>query len=252
MTVPQNALSPKTSVAHLGFIVLGIFSMNTLGIEGGILQMVNHGVSTGALFLLVGWIYERRHTRMIAELGGLQKSAPMLAGVFTLVMLSSIGLPGLNGFVGEFLALLGAFSAYRWWGIVAAVGVIFAALYLLWAYQRVFHGEAEGDNATMRDLNLTEGLIMVPFIIAIVFMGIYPKPVIERMEPAVEALVAHIEVHDGAAERIVTEDLGGSGFDGKIPFNGGEGYGDHGDHGDDHDDHGDDHGDDDDHSEGGE
>jgi len=245
-----------SSVAHLGFIVLGIFSMNTLGIEGGILQMVNHGVSTGALFLLVGWIYERRHTRMIAELGGLQKAAPMMAGVFTLVMLSSIGLPGLNGFVGEFLALQGAFSAYRWWAVVAAVGVIFAALYLLWAYQRVFHGEADGDNATMRDLSISEGLIMVPFIIAIVFMGIYPKPVIERMEPAVDALVAHIELHDDAPDRIVTENLGGTGFDGDIPFAGG--HGDH--HGDDHsgDDHsGDDHsGDedhgDDDHSEGGE
>ena len=157
--------------------------------------MVNHGVSTGALFLLVGWIYERRHTRLISELGGLQKSAPVMAGFFTLVMLSSIGLPGLNGFVGEFLILVGAFVAHRWWAVVAVSGVILAALYLLWAYQRVFHGPAEGENATMPDLKVREIAILVPFVIAIVFMGIYPKPVIDRMQPAVNALVAHVDEH---------------------------------------------------------
>ena len=184
-----------SSVAHLGFIVLGTFSITREGVTGGILQMVNHGVSTGALFLLVGWIYERRHTRQISELGGLQKSAPVMAGFFTLVMLSSIGLPGLNGFVGEFLVLVGAFVAHRWWAVVAAAGVILAALYLLWAYQRVFHGPAEGENATMPDLKAREIAILVPFVIAIVFMGIYPKPVIDRMQPAVNALVAHVDEH---------------------------------------------------------
>jgi len=184
-----------SSVAHLGFIVLGTFSLNTEGIEGGLLQMVNHGVSTGALFLLVGMIYERRHTRQIDELGGLQKAAPVMAAVFTVVMLSSIGLPGLNGFVGEFLVLVGAFNAHRWWAVIAAVGVILAALYLLWAYQRVFHGPAEGDNAEMPDLGWREGLVMAPLLALIVFMGVYPKPVIERMEPTVDALVAHIEEH---------------------------------------------------------
>ena len=184
-----------SSVAHLGFIVLGTFSLNTEGIEGGLLQMVNHGVSTGALFLLVGMIYERRHTRQIDELGGLQKAAPVMAAVFTVVMLSSIGLPGLNGFVGEFLVLVGAFNAHRWWAVIAAAGVILASLYLLWAYQRVFHGPAEGDNAEMPDLRLREGLVMAPLLALIVFMGVYPKPVIERMEPTVDALVAHIEEH---------------------------------------------------------
>ena len=184
-----------SSVAHLGFIVLGTFSLNTEGIEGGLLQMVNHGVSTGALFLLVGMIYERRHTRQIDELGGLQKAAPVMAAVFTVVMLSSIGLPGLNGFVGEFLILVGAFNAHRWWAVIAAAGVILAALYLLWAYQRVFHGPAEGDNAEMPDLRLREGLVMAPLLALIVFMGVYPKPVIERMEPTVDALVAHVEEH---------------------------------------------------------
>ena len=136
-----------SSVAHLGFIILGTFALTTQGIEGGVMQMVNHGLSTGALFLLVGMIYERRHTREIAALKGLQKSAPILAGVFTLVMLSSIGLPGLNGFAGEFLILVGSFLTRRWFTIVAAVGVILAALYLLWAYQRVFHGEPDEENA---------------------------------------------------------------------------------------------------------
>ena len=117
-----------SSVAHLGFIILGTFSLNTQGLQGGLAQMINHGLSTGALFLLVGWLYERRHTREIAALGGIQKSAPVFAGVFTLVMLSSIGLPGLNGFVGEFLVLLGAFAAHRWWAVVATAGVILAAL----------------------------------------------------------------------------------------------------------------------------
>ena len=182
-----------SSVAHLGFIVIGTFALNTEGLTGGVLQMVNHGVSTGALFLLVGMIYERRHTREISELGGLQKPAPLLAAVFTVVMLSSVGLPGLNGFVGELLVLLGAFNAYRWWAVVAAAGVILAAVYLLWAYQRVFHGPASGANAEMPDLRWREGLVMVPFLAAIVFMGVYPKPVIERVEPAVDAIIAHVE-----------------------------------------------------------
>lgn len=184
-----------SSVAHLGFIVIGTFAINTEGLSGGLLQMVNHGISTGALFLLVGWLYDRRHTREIAKLGGLQKPAPIFAAVFMVVMLSSIGLPGMNGFVGEFLALIGAFAAFRWWAIVAATGVIIAALYLLWAYQRVFHGPAEGENAEMKDLTWTEGAVILPFLVAIFFMGLYPKPVIERMEPAVDALIAHVESH---------------------------------------------------------
>ena len=182
-----------SSVAHLGFIVIGTFALNTEGLTGGVLQMVNHGVSTGALFLLVGMIYERRHTREISELGGLQKPAPLLAAVFMVVMLSSVGLPGLNGFVGELLVLLGAFNAHRWWAVVAAAGVILAAVYLLWAYQRVFHGPATGANAETPDLRWREGLVMAPFIAAIVFMGVYPKPVIERIEPAVDAIIAHVE-----------------------------------------------------------
>jgi NADH-quinone oxidoreductase subunit M len=182
-----------SSVAHLGFIVIGTFALNTEGLTGGVLQMVNHGVSTGALFLLVGMIYERRHTREISELGGLQKPAPVMAAVFTVVMLSSVGLPGLNGFVGELLVLLGAFNAHRWWAVVGASGVILAAVYLLWAYQRVFHGPVSGANAEMPDMRWREGLVMAPFLAAIVFMGVYPKPVIDRVEPAVDAIIAHVE-----------------------------------------------------------
>lgn len=181
-----------SSVAHMGFIVLGIFAFNSQGLEGSVLQMVNHGISTGALFILVGWIYERRHTREIAALGGLQRSAPIFAAVFTLVMLSSIGLPGLNGFVGEFLVLLGAFSSARWWAVVAASGVILAALYLLWAYQRSFHGPAEGDNADMADLKVSELLGIAPLLVLIVFLGIYPKPVLDRIAPSVDKLVSHV------------------------------------------------------------
>jgi NADH-quinone oxidoreductase subunit M len=162
--------------------------------------MVNHGISTGALFLLVGMIYDRRHTREIAKLKGLQKSAPLLAGVFMLVMLSSVGVPGLNGFSGEYLILVGSFLTRRWWTVVAATGVILAAVYLLWAYQRVFHGEPDEDNASVVDLTWKERLVMAPLLGLIVFLGVYPKPVLERIEPAAEKLVAHIEDHSDYRE----------------------------------------------------
>src|SRR4029077_14982137 len=155
--------------------------------------MVNHGLSTGALFLLVGMIYDRRHTREIAQLRGLQKPAPMLAAVFTVVMLSSIGLPGLNGFVGEFLILIGTFITHRWWAVVATAGVILAAIYLLWAYQRVFHGAPDGDNATIADMNIKERLVMLPLVAMIVFLGVYPRPVLDRIQPSVDRLISHVE-----------------------------------------------------------
>ncbi len=182
-----------SSVAHMGFIVLGIFALNSQGLQGAVLQMVNHGLSTGALFILVGWVYERRHTRQIAELGGLQKSAPILAAVFTLVMLSSIGLPGLNGFAGEFLILLGTFQSGRWWAVVAVSGVILAALYMLWAYQRSFHGPADGENAEMKDLRPYELAGILPLLFLIVALGVYPRPVLDRIEPSVEALLQTTE-----------------------------------------------------------
>jgi NADH-quinone oxidoreductase subunit M len=182
-----------SSVAHLGFIVIGVFGLSTQGLQGGVLQMVNHGLSTGALFLLVGMIYERRHTRQIGELGGLQKAAPIFAGVFMVVMLSSVALPGLNGFVGEFLVLIGTFVTHRWWAVVGAVGVILAAIYLLWAYQRVFQGRPEGANAVFPEMRRREFFLLAPLIVLIVFLGVYPKPVLDRIAPSVDSLVTHVE-----------------------------------------------------------
>jgi NADH-quinone oxidoreductase subunit M len=186
-----------SSVAHLGFIILGTFALTTQGVQGGLLQMINHGLSTGALFLLVGMVYERRHTRQIADFGGLQKVAPVFAGVFMVVMLSSVGLPGLNGFVGEFLVLLGTFITHRWWAVVAATGVILAAVYLLWAYQRVFHGVPEGENLKFPELRWKEGAVLAPVIALIVFLGVYPKPVLDRMGPSVRSLVQRVEQRTG-------------------------------------------------------
>ena len=140
-------------------------------------------------------IYELRHIRQISELKGLQKPAPIFAAVFTVVMLSSIGLPGLNGFVGEFLILIGSFLTARWWAVVAVTGVILAALYLLWAYQRVFHGTPDEANSKFAELKVREGLVLAPLVILIVVMGVYPKPFLERIEPAVERLVAHVEAN---------------------------------------------------------
>ncbi len=196
MQTDLKRLVAYSSVAHLGFIVLGTFSLTTQGIEGGVLQMVNHGITTPAMFMLVGMIYERRHTRQISELSGLQKVAPVFAGVFMLVMLSSVGLPGLNGFPGEFLSLLGAFKGARWWAVAAAAGVILAAIYLLWAYQRVFHGEPDGDNASFPEMKLSEGLGLLPLLVLIVVLGVYPKPLLERIEPSVKSLVEHVRTVD--------------------------------------------------------
>ncbi|MDP1803531.1 MAG: NADH-quinone oxidoreductase subunit M, partial [Acidimicrobiales bacterium] len=204
-----------SSVAHLGFIVLGTFALTTQGIQGGVMQMVNHGISTGALFLLVGMIYDRRHTREISALKGLQKSAPILAGVFTVVMLSSIGLPGTNGFAGELLILMGSFLTRRWFTVVAAAGVILAALYLLWAYQRVFHGEPDEENADVPDLTWREGLVMAPLLALIVFLGVYPKPMLDRIEPSVQRLVGHIEAHSDFVEpEVASVGAGDDGDDG--------------------------------------
>jgi len=199
-----------SSIAHLGFVILGVFSITTQGIEGGILIMVNHGIATGALFLLVGWIYERRHTRQISELSGLQKVAPVFAGVFTLVMLASIGVPGLNGFPGEFLALLGAFQTARWWAVVAVIGVILAALYLLWAYQRTFHGPVTPGNEHFRELRWSEGLVIAPLLALIVFLGVAPGVMLDRIGPSVDALVEHVDERVDDFERVEITYVGAS------------------------------------------
>ena len=193
MQTDLKRLVAYSSVAHLGFIVLGTFAFTTVALTGSVMQNVSHGVSTGALFLMVGMIYERRHTREISKLKGLQKAAPVFAAAFMVVMLSSIGVPGLNGFVGEFMILIGSFGTARWWVAVAATGVIFAALYLLWAYQRVFHGEPDEDNRSFPELKWKEATLLLPFIAIIVFTGVFPKPMLSRIEPSVDRLIAHIE-----------------------------------------------------------
>ncbi|MGQ9682510.1 MAG: NADH-quinone oxidoreductase subunit M [Anaerolineae bacterium] len=179
-----------SSVAHLGFVVLGAFALTSQGLSGGILQMINHGLSTGALFLLVGMIYERRHTRQIAEFGGLWKVVPVFSVLFLIVTFSSIGLPGTNGFVGEFLILLGAFQSWMAYGIVGTVGIILAAAYMLWMYQRVFFGP--NDNAAnhkLVDLNAREIITLAPLVLLILLIGWYPAPFLSRIEPAVESLL---------------------------------------------------------------
>jgi NADH-quinone oxidoreductase subunit M len=182
-----------SSVAHLGFVTLGVFVGSLQGMSGGILQMVNHGLSTGALFILVGMVYERRHTYEIADFGGLARPVPIIAGIFLFVALSSLGLPGLNGFVGEFLVLLGTFFTYRWWVVVPAFGVVIAAVYLLWAYQRVFHGPVVNKaNRGLSDIHPRELAMIVPLIALILFIGIYPRPFLERIEASAERVVRHL------------------------------------------------------------
>lgn len=182
-----------SSVSHLGFVMLGLFALNPQGMEGAIYQMLNHGLSTGGLFLLVGMIYLRRHTREISEFGGLWKQVPMMAAIFMVVMLSSISLPGLNGFVGEFLILLGAFLN-TWQAVAFAVGgVILGALYMLWTYERVMFGPITNKlNETLADLSPREIAVMVPLIVLMLFMGLYPKPLLSRMEPSVNAMLARV------------------------------------------------------------
>jgi NADH-quinone oxidoreductase subunit M len=183
-----------SSVSHLGFVMLGMFAFTIQGVEGSILQMINHGLSTGALFLVVGMIYERRHTRLISEYGGIAKVMPVYATFFMIFTLSSIGLPGLNGFVGEFLILLGTFVVNKLFAIVAATGVIFAAVYMLWMYQRVFFGQVTNPkNLGLLDLNLREIVVLVPLVICIGWIGAYPKPFLQRMEPSVAHLINQVK-----------------------------------------------------------
>ncbi len=182
-----------SSVSHLGFVMLGLFALNVQGLEGGILQMLNHGVSTGALFLLVGMIYERRHTRMIEDFGGLWKQMPIFAAFFIVVTLSSIGLPGLNGFVGEFLILVGAFKANRVYAVFAATGVILAAAYMLWMFQRVmFGGLTKPENRGLKDLSKREVFLLCCVTVFIFWIGIYPQTFLSRMEPTVKAYLTQI------------------------------------------------------------
>jgi len=183
-----------SSVSHLGFVMLGLFTINIQGLEGGLIQMINHGLSTGALFLIVGMIYERRHTRMIDDFGGLSKQIPVFATFFMIVTLSSIGLPGLNGFVGEFLILLGTFKENRIFAIFATSGIILAAVYMLWMFQRVMFGELKNpENKNLKDLSLREVLVLLPIVLMIIIIGIYPYPFLNKTEVSVRDLVSRVK-----------------------------------------------------------
>jgi NADH-quinone oxidoreductase subunit M len=187
-----------SSISHLGFVVLGIFALNLQGIEGAILQMVNHGLSTGALFLIVGLLYERRHTRQLEDFGGLWKVMPVLGGLSLVMMLSSVGLPGLNGFVGEFTILLGAFNSTAlgspWFAGVATLGVILAAVYLLHMFQKVFLGPVTHEvNLKLKDLSIREIFTLAPILVLVFWIGIYPKPFFQLIAPAVEKLTTILQ-----------------------------------------------------------
>ena len=187
-----------SSVSHLGFVMLGLFALNPLGIQGGILQMINHGLSTGALFLIVGMIYERRHTRDVDAFGGLWKVMPVYAALTLIVTLSSMGLPGLNGFIGEFTILLGAFGSEAigspWFAGLAALGVILAAIYMLYMFQKMFLGPLDKDeNQKLKDLNAREIVTLVPLLVFIFWIGLYPKPFFDLIAPAVDHLSAALQ-----------------------------------------------------------
>jgi NADH-quinone oxidoreductase subunit M len=174
-----------SSVSHLGFVMLGIWGNTMQSVQGALMVMISHGFSTGALFLLIGMLYERRHTRLIEDYGGIARVVPVFSLILTVVALSSIGLPGLNGFVGEFLVLLGSFAAFPWATAIATTGVIFAAAYLLWALQRMIYNRLDDqENEHLADLSARELAVMLPLVVGIVWLGLYPAPVLQRMEPA--------------------------------------------------------------------
>jgi NADH-quinone oxidoreductase subunit M len=187
-----------SSVSHLGFVILGLFALNPQGIQGGILQMINHGLSTGALFIIVGMVYERRHTRDMDAFGGLWKVMPIYAVLTLVVTLSSMGLPGLNGFVGEFTILLGSFGSEaigsKWFAGLAASGVILAAIYLLFMFQKLFLGPVDKEeNKILKDLNWREIVTLVPIIVFIFFIGLYPKPFFDLIAPSVDKVVTALQ-----------------------------------------------------------
>jgi NADH-quinone oxidoreductase subunit M len=183
-----------SSVSHLGFVMLGLFVWNTQGMAGGILQSINHGLSTGALFLAVGMLYERRHTREISEFGGLAETLPWFAALFMIVCLSSIGLPGLNGFIGEFLVLLGAFRVAPIVSAIAATGVILAAIYLLWMYQRVMFGPITNEkNRGLPDISKREFWTLAPVIVFIIWIGVYPNTFLRKLDASVSELLSRVQ-----------------------------------------------------------
>ena len=197
-----------SSVSHLGFVMLGMFALNQHGLTGSLLQMLNHGISTGALFLLVGMLYERRHTRLIADFKGLASPMPILAVFFAITMFSSIGLPGLNGFIGEFLILVGAFQYNKVYAGIAVIGVILGAAYMLWLFQRIILGTVDKpENKILHDLNAREIIYMVPLLILMFWIGLYPKPFIDILTPAANNTIQMLNRGSGPKEARLPEAL---------------------------------------------
>jgi NADH-quinone oxidoreductase subunit M len=196
-----------SSVAHLGFVVLGIFAFTDQGASGGVLQMVNHGLSTGGLFLIVGMVYERTHTRELSELGGMASVTPWLAGTFLVIVLSSLGLPGLNNFVGEFLVLLGTLISHRVFGVLAAAGVVLGAIYLLWSYQRAMLGETPERHRGLPDLSGREVAVLAPVVALLLVLGLQPNLLLDRIAPSTHAAVVHVE-RTAPASTVAAEEAG--------------------------------------------
>jgi NADH-quinone oxidoreductase subunit M len=197
MQKDMKSLVAYSSVSHLGFVMLGVFAATPVALQGGVLQMVNHGISTGALFMIVGIIYERRHTRMISEYGGLSHIMPVYATVFLIMTLSSIGMPGLNGFIGEYFILLGTFAAPGLWmyAALAVLGIVLGAAYMLWLYQRVMFGKLENPaNKMLPDLNLREFATFAPLIVLAFWIGIYPSSFTKYLDQPVNAIVEKVRV----------------------------------------------------------
>jgi NADH-quinone oxidoreductase subunit M len=192
-----------SSVSHLGFVAIGTFALSTTAAAGSVVQMVNHGLSTGALFLLIGFMYDRTHSRAITDYSGIAKSAPVFSGLFLITVMSSIALPGLNGFVGEFPILLGTFQTVPWAAVLGAFGVILAALYLLWAYQRMFHGPVEGRAVGLLDLTAREIAVMVPLIALMIGIGLYPSPIYDRVNPTVEQIIGEVNGDAGTTTSLL-------------------------------------------------
>ncbi|MBI3121592.1 MAG: NADH-quinone oxidoreductase subunit M [candidate division NC10 bacterium] len=198
----MKRLIAYSSVSHMGFVMLGMFAFNPQGVQGSILQMINHGLSTGGLFLVVGLIYDRRHTRLISELGGISRPMPVYATLFAIIMFASMGLPGLNGFIGEFLILIGAFQVRWWWGAFAVTGIILGAAYMLWLYQRTMFGEVtKEENKSLPDLDAREMATLLPIIAFCFWIGLYPAPFLKAMEASVANVIQIVE--KGAAGKAV-------------------------------------------------
>jgi NADH-quinone oxidoreductase subunit M len=191
-----------SSVSHMGFVTLGIFALNIQGLEGGLLQMINHGIITGALFLSVGIIYDRTHSREISDYGGLATVTPVYSAFFMVFTLASIGLPGLNGFVGEFLIILGGFTAKKWAGVLGATGIIIGAAYMLWLYQRVFFMETNENVKRLTDMDMREILTLLPLVVLVFWIGIYPNTLLDFMHPSVGNLLERVYAPGGEDVKI--------------------------------------------------